>query len=123
MGLATPISTVKIAKIENEDPPTDETIEKFIAAPRVLDSKWTREIVYKLEVAEKGYLYKFSSIICDGPCNEELKEIDKLPFNLDSGNYTRTNWPIKEPKPEKKKEEKPTINVSGSIQLPEDKKE
>lgn len=132
-GLATPLASVKVAEIENEVTPSVveeiSTIEAFGNFDRkslelendflmAMISNLSKEIVrYELKVEEKGYIYTFSKTY-------EFHDSDKantpISFDLGNGNYTRENWP--QNKKEPKKEDKPTINVSGSIQLPEEKK-
>jgi len=135
-GVATPISSVKIAKIESEIDLSAEqelsTIELFGEVdPEIVDKQKLNfadmlnelknsKVTYELKVEEKGYVYTFSCIHEDS--QDGTNEANTpIAFDLTSGNFTRTNWPLTNNSATK--EDKPTINVSGSIQLPEEKKE
>ena len=100
-GLVTPLSNVKIAEIQKDSPP-------FIEGGAVS---------YRLKVTEIGFLYTFTRILCENSCNLSGLEAEPIKPDLVKGNYSRVPWPVTlaETKP---KENKPTINVSGSIQLP-----
>lgn len=114
-GLATPLASVKVAKIENQK---QEEGVPLLALPPA-------QISYKLKIEEKGFVYSFTKIIdpskgkADKQKDNKIQKYPAIPFDLNEGNFTRTSWPET---PKKPKENKPTINVSGSIQLPKGKK-
>ncbi len=121
---------MKIAKIENENS-TEKLVEQINAMKALSlsdqqklsrlstfnENTFKGKISYKLITEEKGYVYTFTKVL-------DIKNNDvannPISFNLEEGNYKRANWPLVKNK--NKKEDKPTINVSGSIQLPDSSK-
>ena len=133
VGLAAPISSVKVAKIENEvTPQVSEEMELLKSynesnfknldksvLPNMLSDLRKEIITYKLKIEEEGFIYTFTKI---HEINDSNIADKPIVFDLYDGNYTRSNWSTKEKEETKEKEdEKPTINVSGNIQLPSDK--
>ncbi|WP_299765173.1 hypothetical protein [uncultured Dokdonia sp.] len=132
VGLATPLSSIKVAEIENSILAPEVTqeinvIESFSAFSKSIQNKYTfddlmkklskNKVTYKLKIEEKGYIYTFIKKYDDATSNSKTSAGIPITFNLNNGNYTRSNWPQTK-KEEQKKEDKPTINVSGSIELP-----
>jgi len=110
VGLATPISSIKVAQIENK---VAQQVNKNLLYR--LSNELT---TYKLKIEEEGFIYTFTKTHEISDSNTANKPIA---FDLNNGNYTRSNWSKEKEEMKDKKEEKPTINVSGSIQLPADK--
>lgn len=122
-SLATPISNIRIAEIGKEiaEFGSEEEIEKAIKN-KDFDFDFLKSISsvatikYKLETKEKGYVYIFMEHFEIDEINDVSKPID---FDIINGNFKRVSWPITSKKEEKSK--KPTINISGSVELPEEK--
>ena len=101
---------------------------------RLIDSKMSTQLQIKIEL--KGYVYSFVRIHCKcGDCDQccetgdctgnpdttTVRYFPSIEFDLYNGNFTRSVWERDMKKDEKPKEEKPTISVSGKIELPEEK--
>ncbi len=136
VGIATPLSSITVARIQAEPAASaametvSDEIKSFIKSNSgenlFKDLELPSKIEYQLRIQDKGYLYTFKSIICDFNCDQfdwkggsTRMEIPVIPFNISSGNYTRTVYP---PTPGKKTDDKSTIKVSGDIKLPDSKK-
>jgi hypothetical protein len=118
-SLATPISNIRIADIGKEIAELGgiEEIEKAIKNGDFDFSKLIPNVTtmkYKLEIKEKGYIYIFTKQFEIEKINDVNKPID---FDIKNGNFKRISWPATSKKEEKSK--KPTINISGSVELPE----
>ncbi len=118
-SLATPISNIRIAEIAISD--SEEKIKEAIKN-NDFDLDFFKSILsapsvkYKLETKEKGYVYIFKEQFEI----DEIIEVGKpLDFDIKKGNFKRINWPSINIK--KGKQKKPTINISGSVELPEKK--
>jgi hypothetical protein len=113
-GLATPLASIKVAKIASvSDIDADAKALKDAKAPKGGDKQV--EMKYTLKVEEKGHVYTFRKTHDYSGISTNYSPIK---FNVDTTNFERTNWPATEVK----EDDKPTIKVSGSIQLPDGKK-
>jgi hypothetical protein len=117
VSLASPISNIRIAEIAKLG--REEEIENSIKngdfdfLKPILNATTTK---YKLETKEKGYVYTFTKQFEIEKINDASKPIN---FDIKNGNFKRISWPTTTKKEEKSK--KPTINISGSVELPEEK--
>lgn len=120
-SLATPISNIRIADIGKEiaELGGEEEVEKalkngnFDFFKSISNTTTTK---YKLEIKEKGYVYTFTKQFEIDKIDDASKPID---FDIKNGNFKRISWPTASKKEDKSK--KPTINISGSVELPEEK--
>ena len=112
-------------------PQTDSLATQFVQFPAGVGDRGSADLKLKLTIMPKGKLYTFTAIRCDcglcddcckkGGCGVDITEsprtMEKIPFDLDKGNYTVSDWPPKAAAAPKK-DNRPKIDVSGTVVLP-----
>tara|TARA_R110002051_G_scaffold231608_1_gene293499 strand:- start:299 stop:1276 length:978 start_codon:yes stop_codon:yes gene_type:complete len=135
IGIATPISQFRVAELPYkyaslEGDNTQEAIDKSVIEKGIKPFvKWgmsdnvmdviKKELklkpTYKISISEKGYIYTFTK---DLEIDNKNIANTPIPFSVNSGSYTRSNWPPEIVVKKEEKQKKETIDVTAQIGLP-----